>query len=159
MNIEIKKSQSHKLIQVVNVTIIAFLLMMLSSYILGAVRSTLPFELPTARLILRIIILLVAAGAIFTAWLQNRYKSYSIKDGKLEIRNTFVGTKVNKQVISLNSHSVTKASVRQTLAGKILDYGDVIIEVDRSSTKDVYKLENIESPSSIAKLITNKSKS
>lgn len=149
MKVAIEKSQKLQQMRVITASIIAFLLVVLCFWILGLARDNLPFNAPITGLILHILVVGVAIGAVFATWAQDQFKTYELDDDKLIITSHFYGTSAGKQIITLNSKTVSKLHLRQSTIGKFYNYGNITIEIDRYSKKERHVLEGIDQPDQV----------
>lgn len=150
MKMQIKKSQKLKELKVLSVAVIALLLVLLTSLMLRMIGSGIGVEgRTTLGTLLRVIIVLVALGAVLATWLQDRYKQYTIDDDKLIISNHFLGANGNKQIVTLSPSTVSKLELQQTVLGKKYNYGSITIEIDSVSGKELHTIASIDRPQEI----------
>lgn len=60
-----------------------------------------------------------------------------------------------KQIIPLDKSHITTLEITQSSLGRKLDYGTIVLEVDRYSQMEHYELDKIDDPQSVLKLIQN----
>ena len=145
-NKPIKKSLRFQHYQVGVVLIIAIALVLLTFALLADGRNYLGVDGTALGWIVRIVILVVAAGAVFAAYANGRGRTYDFKSDTLVITDNGFGVTEHTKIISLTPQSVSSLSVEQSMVEKMIDVGTVVISVDGASSPATYRIEDIDYP-------------
>ncbi|HBO65017.1 TPA: hypothetical protein DD425_03600 [Candidatus Saccharibacteria bacterium] len=145
-NKPIKKSLRFQHYQVGVVLGIAIALVLLTFALLADGREYLGVDGTALGWITRIVILLVAAGAVFAAYSNGRGRAYEFKNNTLVITDNGFGVTEHTKIISLTPQSISSISVEQSMLKKMIDVGTVVISVDGVSSPATYRIEDIDYP-------------
>lgn len=152
---EIKTNSDIMMIKVGLVGFISLVLFILCNILLSGFRSLSPIETPVIGALLRITLAFLAFMTVFVTWREDKKIKYFLQDQSLIIQKKSIMGSGRKQIIPLDKSHITTLEITQSSLGRKLDYGTIVLEVDRYSQMEHYELDKIDDPQSVLKLIQN----
>lgn len=148
---ELQISKSKKLIklQIISVSFVAFLLVLASFLVLRGARSVLGIDATTFGWVLRFLVVATALLAVYITSLHDKNKVYTLKDSKLIISNSVLGSKSRETILKIAPNAVSGISLRQSHLEKILGIGTIVISIDSFSGKKTHRLVGVDDPDKI----------
>ncbi len=144
---EITKSYIPIEIQTALVGLVAFLLFLTTSRMIGIVDDMIPADTGTLALLMRLIVFVIAILSVVATWIQNTRKHYFIDGRSLIIQNAGLGGRKAQEIIT--PKHAPKMTLSRSFFGNRFGYGDIRIDVDSYSHKTSYELKNILNPEKV----------
>lgn len=132
----------------VGVGMVGLLLMFLSTKILQAIDSLLPWDMSGLTNFFRAIIALVALAAIVMTWLNGRRGRYLLDAHSLHVQTGDMG---KKRMRIYDYKNVTSFDMRQSFLGSHFKYGNIIVYMDKLENNEKIVLRNVDDPERILK--------
>ncbi|MCA9339226.1 PH domain-containing protein [Candidatus Saccharibacteria bacterium] len=147
MKLKIKKNQDIVRVKVAIVAVIALFVFLLISNILRFMSDFITMDTTAVGVMVRVIVIIVAVGAIFATWFQDKYEQYILDDDKLIIERGFLNAR--QQIIALGPSTVSNIDLSQPFFGGMFHYGTIRIDINNFGGKETYQLKNIDQPQKV----------
>lgn len=153
--IVIMKSARLRHFQTSLVVVVTIFLVVLTFMLLTGTRMLAGLEIGTVGLILRILIICVAIGAIYVTETRGKYKKYTFRDNTMTISDRSRGVDRVQKMVNYTPDSIKSITVQQSGLDKMLDVGTITLSIEGPGTVVSYHILGIDQPNAVIDTLNN----
>lgn len=149
---QIKKSYTSTKVKTIIVALIAALLFLTTSRIVGIIDDLFQADTQSLALLVRAVAFSVGLLSVVLTWVRDTKSSYSIEGGRLVIQRGSLTGKSKQEIIT--PPQAPKVRVLRSLLASRFNYGTIALDVDYFSHRTTYELKDVADPEKVVAELT-----